>query len=225
MSLFPVFSPLKKAVVTGSFASSDGRGVAPNASSFTFSGVALGTAASNRHIVIAALTATASGADANSVTVGGVSASLVVRASGGDNSRAELWIASVPSGTTGDVVITWSTAKDRCGYAAWAMYGANASAHDTATDADTTPSFTIDVPAGGYLIAAATPTISGGSAVATATWTGVTENFDEAMLPGTAQTGGSVALSDAASGRTVSFSPSSSLALCAMSAASFEVAS
>ena len=222
MSLFPVFSPLKKAVVTGSFASSDGRGVAPNASSFTFSGVALGTAASNRHIVIAALTATASAADANSVTVGGVSASLVVRASGGDNSRAELWIASVPSGTTGDVVIVWSSAKDRCGYAAWAMYGASASASDTATDGDTSPSFTIDVPAGGYLIAAAVP--SAGS-VATATWTGVTENFDEVMLNNTTQTGGSDAFAAAQTGRTVSFSPSTGLSLCAMAAASFEVAS
>ena len=223
MSLIPIYTPYHKPVVTGSFASSAGTSAAPNATTFTFSGVALGTAATDRHIVIAALTATASAADANTVTVAGESASLVVRASGGDNSRAELWIVALPSGTTGDVVITWSTAKDRCGYAAWAMYGANASAHDTATDGDTTPSFTIDVPAGGYLIAAATQT--GSSSTPTATWTGVTENFDENMLPRTTQTGGSIALADADSGRTVSFSPSVGISLCAMSAASFEVAS
>tara|TARA_R110002020_G_scaffold467684_1_gene691461 strand:+ start:358 stop:1017 length:660 start_codon:yes stop_codon:yes gene_type:complete len=215
--LMPIFTPFKKPVVTGSFASS---GVSTaDLAAYTFSGVALGTAATNRHIVIAATTAGGSAADASSVTVGGVSASLVVRASGSDHTRAELWIASVPSGTTGDVVITWSGTKDRCGYAAWAMYGASASASDTATDSDTTPSFTIDVPANGYLIAGAG--FNGPSSVPTATWTGVTEDYDETTKPNSGQTGGSVALATAASGRTVSFSPSSGLSLCAMAAASF----
>ena len=215
--LMPMYSSYNKPVVTGSFASS---GVSTAGSStYTFSGVALGTAATNRHVVIAATTAAGNASNGASVTVGGASASLVVRASGADNTRAELWIASVPSGTTGDVVIVWSVAKDRCGYAAWAMYGANASASDTATDPDTTPSFTIDVPANGYLIAAAG--FNGSGTVPTATWTGVTENYDETTKPNSGQTGGSVALATAASGRTVSFSPSSTLSLCAMSAASF----
>jgi len=219
MSLFPIFAPASAAVVTGSFASSGVTSLESNATSFTFSGVDLGTAASNRHIVIAAVTAAGSASNGASVTVGGASASLVIRASGADNTRAELWIASLPSGTTGDVVIVWSVAKDRCGYAAWAMYGANATASDTATDSDTTPSFTIDVPANGYLIAGAG--FNGPSSVPTATWTGVTEDYDETTKPNSGQTGGSVALAAAASGRTVSFSPSSGLSLCAMAAASF----
>ena len=217
MSLIPIYTPYHKPVVTGSFASS---GVSTaDLSTYTFSGVALGTAATNRHVVIAANTGTASAADASSVTVGGVSASLVVRASGSDHTRAELWIASVPSGTTGDVVIVWSSAKDRCGYAAWAMYGASASASDTATDADTTPSQTIDIPAGGYLIAAQAG--NGSGAARTATWTGPSENYDETIQDNFTQTGASDAYAAAQSGYTVAINFSGAMSLSAMAVASF----
>jgi len=217
MSLIPIYTPYHKPVVTGSFASS---GVSTaDLSAYTFSGVALGTAATNRHIVVAAATGTASAADVSSLTVGGVSASLVVRASGSDHTRSELWIASVPSGTTGDIVITWSGTKDRCGYAAWAMYGASASASDTATDADTTPSQTIDVPAGGYLIAAFSG--NGSGAARTATWTGPSENYDETIQDNFTQTGASDAYAAAQTGLTVSISFSGAMSLAAMSVASF----
>ena len=70
MSLIPIYTPYHKPVVTGSFASS---GVSTaDLSAYTFSGVALGTAATNRHIVVAAATGTASAADVSSLTVGGV---------------------------------------------------------------------------------------------------------------------------------------------------------
>lgn len=213
----PIYTPFKKPVVSGGFTSS----AVSEADSavYTFSSQAIGTAASDRYVVVAANTATASAADANSVTVGGESASLVVRASGGDHSRVELWIVLVTSGTSADIVITWSSAKDRCGCAAWAIYGASATASDTATDADTTPSQTIDCPAGGIIIAG--QVMNGSGATRTASWTGLTEDYDQEMQANTSQTGASDLFTDAVSGRTVAVSPSAGIGLSAMAIASF----
>ena len=91
-----------------SYTFSDSLFIAAPTSPYTFSSANLGTASADRHIVVGRVTRD-SNKDASGITVGGVSASLVVRATGTDRGRAEIWIAAVPTGATGDIVITYSS--------------------------------------------------------------------------------------------------------------------
>lgn len=76
----------------------------------TFSGVSLGAAASDRTIVIVGGGADADARTLLSVTVGGVTASVdvAVTIAAGTDKFAFVAHAAVPTGTTGDVVVTWS---------------------------------------------------------------------------------------------------------------------
>lgn len=149
--------------------------------SYTFSSQSLGTAQGDRRIVVAVMgrKETSSGEAPTGVTVGGVSASLVVsQQASGDRNSASLWIAEVPSGSTGDIVVTFANTQQRCGVGWWAVYGLESStATDTAATATSGGSLNIDVEAGGVAFG----TANSGSASATFSWTGLTEDFDGAV--------------------------------------------
>lgn len=99
---------------------------------YTFSSENLGTAAADRHIIIAASTRTSGGVTLSSATINGESATVSVQDTNGDICVAII-IAAVPSDTSGDVVITWSGATDRC---AICVYRATGLDSITATDTD-----------------------------------------------------------------------------------------
>lgn len=147
-----------------------------NLTTFTFSSRSLGAAAANRKIVVgvggAVDTRTVS-----SLTIGGVSASLVVQAAATET--AEMWQANVPSGTTGDIVVKWSGAQvGGCGIGVWAVYGAAAAASNTYTDTNSDPATaSIDISANGVAIAYAFQR----NGTAGFTCAGLTERFDEAV--------------------------------------------
>ena len=92
-----------------------------------------------------------------------------------DAYTTEIWQAPVPTGTTGNVVVTFNNMMGNAGIGIFRVLGAASSSHATATDNDSNPmTATINVPANGVLIGCA-----GENNSATYTWTNLTEKYDE----------------------------------------------
>lgn len=85
-----------------------------NQSNYTFNNMSIGSADANRVIAVA-IYAGLNGT-ATSVTIGGVSATKVVGVTG---TVAEIWWASVPTGTTATVAISLSGSAGRCAVSAY----------------------------------------------------------------------------------------------------------
>ena len=125
------------------------------------------------------------------MTVGGVSATALVQFNAADTADAELWIASVPTGTTGDIVLTGQ--HDGCGISVWATYGASSTAHATATSESTgTMTLNVNTVAGGITIGYST--FNTATAIA---WTGITEDDETNMEYAVLSSGASLANSTA----------------------------
>src|SRR3990167_5161803 len=149
----------------------------------TFSAQSLGSAAADRYIAVTVEGASGTGTNSLSgVTIGGVAATQVVslNPAGGANLILALYIAAVPTGATGDVVITFGEDNFRVGYAAWRLDSLDSA---TATDSDSNyvaaqaspaPSVGLTVPANGCAISASFTGKSG--TVTGAAWTGLTED-------------------------------------------------
>jgi len=177
---------------------------------YTYSGVALGTASSTRAVYVFATGQgpSSSNFDVNTMTVGGVSATKVADVTNSTDAEyvSELWRADVPSGTTGDIVVVWNSAMSQCGVIAWAVTGDH-NLFDIQTNlSDSTASFTLtDIPDGSVILAG-----RGGTGSRTHTWSSdVTENVDEVIGSGVAQSGASSAKSTGGN-FTVTCTPSSS---------------
>lgn len=113
-----------------------------------------------------------SGVAVSSVTIMGVSATLIgsIASSG---VYTEMWSAVVPTGTSGTVVINFSAGSSNgCALGMWTIDGHNPTAHDTATATGATAS--LDIPANGVGFAA--QLLWSGSGGYTAT--GLDEDFD-----------------------------------------------
>lgn len=126
-------------------------------STFTFSSLAIGTAAAGRYVVVGIESHNNTGGNSaiSSVTVGGVSATQVVHSTTSDAaSVADIWIAAVPTGTTANVVVNYSGTQPRCGVTLWRMTGSSGTAYQT-KNTNSSLSQTIDVPANGGVFAAA----------------------------------------------------------------------
>ena len=95
-----------------------------DASVFTFSSQALGAAASDRYIVVGAgWRRVSTSPTLTSITVGGVSCTIPAGAKlDGTVSGCALGIAAVPTGTTGDVVVTLSHSCTTSSIGVWALY-------------------------------------------------------------------------------------------------------
>lgn len=119
---------------------------ATDLTAYTFSAKAFGAAHSNRKIEIhiAATSATA-GRTISTVTIGGVSAAVTsdgvtsAVADGGSGSNlSAFWIAAVPTGATGDIVVTFSAGMDNCGITVYRLINAATTAHHVMTDVSVT---------------------------------------------------------------------------------------
>jgi hypothetical protein len=143
-------------------------------SSYTFSSQPFGAASSGRVVVVAIGSKIGSGSHTiSSVTIGGVSASILVQRSSSDLTGG-IVAAVVPTGTTGDVVVNLSTAVAQCGVAIWSSTGLpGAVATDTDSNTDLS-ALTLNVDPGGFVIAACV-NVDG----QTATWSGATEVVDD----------------------------------------------
>lgn len=179
-----------------------------NASTYTFSDVAMGDEAADRYIVVGM--AGFGNHTVDSVTVAGEPATQVVSVvNSNNNARSSLYIIALPSGTTSTIVISLNGAPTNYGIAVWRLTGiADLTPHATAS-AGGVLAMPIDVslavPAGGIAIGYGHT----GSSVIVNTWSGIDQEFDS-LIESNKQHGGqrgfpwstTAALSVSASGGT-----------------------
>lgn len=103
-----------------------------NATTYTFSAASLGTADANRRIIVAfgARAGSNSAFSISSATIGGVSAIIAVQKNavddGANTDIAALLVADVPTGSTGDVVVTMSRGGVRAAMAVYRVVATSA---------------------------------------------------------------------------------------------------
>jgi hypothetical protein len=92
---------------------------------YTFSGAAISTAAADRRVLVMVMGSGGTNPIANSMTIGGVGATKVVESNdtGGNNRYCAIFIAAVPTGTTGDIVVTIDQTTGNCQINVYAVYG------------------------------------------------------------------------------------------------------
>lgn len=150
-----------------------------NATVYTFASQSLGDAAENRYIIVAIKTRDSgnSAKTINSVTIGGIPATIVVQRqnNAANSSIAGIAIALVPTGTTGDIVITFSEEMLRCGIGVYRAIDINPTPIDIGSSVASNPTYSIDIPAGGFAIGAVANSNSNDSS---AVWSGITEKYD-----------------------------------------------
>lgn len=122
---------------------------------YNFGTLSFGSADTTRIMAIAVGSRNAAGTQqVSSASIGGVSATFSVRQLGATNaSVSEIWYAAVPTGTTGNVSVTFAGANSRAAVQVYAII-APSSAAPTATGASTAnaPTTTFTIPAGGAAI-------------------------------------------------------------------------
>lgn len=147
-------------------------------SSYTFTSQNLGTAAASREVVVAVSHNHTAARVVTGVTVAGITASLVVQDSVSTQVGVALWKASVPSGATGNVVVTLNGVTDAVYIALWHVTG-GISGQTTSSNQNSV----------GFTIAATVTGVTNGVVIAalnwrdgasgrSVTWTGVTERYD-----------------------------------------------
>lgn len=151
---------------TGSVYNSAGTSV------FTFNNVPFGEEAGDRRILVALGTTEASGSLAY-VTIGGVSATVLVQQTSSNN-IACMAMALVPTGTTGTVVLGLSGSTGEGAYCgAWRTTGLPANVAYATNKAAGTNYITVDTYSGGLVAAYAY--VEAGTGVG---WIGLTERWD-----------------------------------------------
>jgi hypothetical protein len=150
---------------------------------YTFTGKSLGTAATGRRIIVGVTALNSASRTISSLTVGGHAATQVafVEASGGGGFvPVGLYVIQVDTGTTANIVVTFSAGATRCGIGVFAAYDLLSS---TATDTDTSTANpqtdSINVDGGGVLVGYAHNWTSGVDT--TNAWTNLTERFDQSV--------------------------------------------
>ena len=173
------------------------------ATTFTHASAALGTANIDRSIAVSVLSNNSS-VTLNSVTIAGISA-VKVADNDGANRVKSIWLAAVPTGTTGSIVCTYSGNQDQNHVAWYELHGASATLEDTALGPGSgNVSITIDVADGGAVIGAIMPL--GSSSTPSCIWNGLTEHFDfqgRAAPYYIAITGASAAFATGETGKTI----------------------
>lgn len=147
---------------------------------YTFSSCDIGTAQSTRNVVITITARSSSVRSISSVTIGGVTATQAAYISANSNATiAAIYVASIPTGTTADVVVTFSGGMVRCLIGVYALYNLNSSStvnYGTSSDRGVTWYLT-DVKPKDIIIS----TSLYQSNSYTCTWTGVNKDFETSL--------------------------------------------
>lgn len=129
------------------------------ASSYTVSDAALGTAEAGRVVVVGFYVGVSSG-QITGVTVGGVSATSASHNSSNSSRLMEIWYAVVPTGTTGDIVVSHNSTGVRYRIDWWTIHGSTQTTPAAVSDnppkpatSNTITSSSLTVPSGGCAIA------------------------------------------------------------------------
>lgn len=157
-----------------------------SATTFTFTTQDIGSASSARYVVVS--TGAPNGGSApSSVTVGGLSASLL-KSQSVSSYNTSIWIAAVPTGATATVVVSTASSLSM-GIGVWAVYNIMSStAVATSGATGSAPSLNLTVSANGIVITSGFASDTS----PTTTWTGVTENFDTVFDTNRMTTGASI---------------------------------
>ena len=163
--------------VTG--AATDNTVSAAVASTYTFSNQAIGTATSDRVVIVnfGSLKDTSATFSVTSVTIGGVSATKIHSAQTLTSFGLSSYYATVPTGTTADIVIVHSANMNRVGIQVVTTTNIgefHQVALAEASSGSDALSFTVDAPAGSLVVGYVYDTGSSSH-----TWSELTENFDE----------------------------------------------
>lgn len=148
---------------------------------YTFAGQSIGTASNDRVVIVTVGSRANDSKDITGVTIGGVTATQVVRALyvGAGVECAAIYAATVPAGTTADIVVTFSGPMIRCAIGIFVKTGSTGvSASDTDVSVTNTAgafNASVDVPDKGTVLCMCASSTSG---VTTWTLSGVTEDFD-----------------------------------------------
>lgn len=149
------------------------------ATSHTFSAQGIGAAATGRRVVVGVSCYSGSSGTLSSATIAGVSATIAVQATG-TTTIAALIIAQVDSGTTGDIVLNWSSSNTNVAIQVYRIVDLTSStAHATGSDNTLSSgafSFTYNIAANGVSVVSAV-SIDG---TAWGSWSsGLTEDSDQ----------------------------------------------
>lgn len=157
---------------------------------YTFSGENIGTASGGRYVFVGVTGRSVVGGGIASATIGGITATIDVSVvnSSSNYTTAGIIKAAVPTGTTGDVVITFSSEQLRCGIGVWyAPSISTATPTSTGSSTAAAPTANMDVNDGGFIVACAY-----NATTSTATWTNLTEQYDATIVAGAQHSGASV---------------------------------
>ncbi len=167
----------------------------------TFSSKAIGTAAADRIVVVAVGASNSGGETVASMTIGGISATKISDAQN-TAGTSELWAAVVPTGTTADIVVTFTGSNNgHCAISVFAVTNADSTASDTGSSTATPPSTTLDIVNNGGAIG-----VAWNHDASAFTWTGLNEVVEQATAFGR-QTAAFQALAIGETGRTISADP------------------
>lgn len=163
-----------------------------DATTYTFSSQSFGVADTNRVIAVSIGTRVNNGGtnQVSSVTIGGISATLAIRsaAAGTGFGLSEIWYASVPTGTTGTVVVNTATTAARCIIGIYRIITTTPAPTNTASNSVSNSASpfslnaTLTVPTGGAGIGIGFDRFGGVGA--DWTWTNATEDFEVDQLEG-----------------------------------------
>jgi hypothetical protein len=165
--------PLKKLEYLGSSQ------IASTLTTYTFSSASFGTATADRRIIVSIAGANNS-RTLSSVTVGGITATINISyTASGDNNRVAIVTAFVPTGTSGDIVVTWSGSQSATTIGWWKATGLTTNeAYATETNDIPSSPATMNIAGlnGGFYIGVAGTSGSTGGYVNT--WGGAEERYD-----------------------------------------------
>lgn len=123
--------------------------------SYTFTAQNIGTADPTR-IVVVGLSTGVNNVTVSSVTIAGSNAAQATSAaSGGASVRSDIWYLAVPSGTTADIIVTFSSLQGRVAIFIYNVVGTGAAfsaGNNGSTASGTSMSASVTVPSGGGAI-------------------------------------------------------------------------
>lgn len=188
-----------------------------NSTVYTFTSAAIGSASPARTVFVYVGGSNA-GLAAPAVTVGGSTATLVTSVvDASSNATSALYAISVATGTTANVVVTWSAGQVRTSIAVWAAYNlVSNTAAATATSNAATASLNLNTLAGDIIIVAG----ESGTATSSAA-TGYTSRFMAQDAELEIYSGGDFTTSIAESPRTITLTWSGGASIFASLAANF----
>jgi hypothetical protein len=159
-----------------------------DSTTYTFTGVSIGTAATNRLVYIEVQHDGAGARLLSSATIAGVSASTVDPTGQGNGTK--ILYANIPTGTTATIVITFDGTCTRCVIGSYSIFNLKSLVPIATAFATTwssgSISASVNVPADGIVIAGVNSNTSN-----TISWTNVTGNYQASPDAGTRSAGAS----------------------------------